>query len=310
MKKVLVTCPPMLGQLTRLSQVFMDCEFEVTAPEVVQTLSEEELFEIVPLHDGWIIGDDPATARVFRAGKEGRLQAAVKWGVGVDNVDFKACEELGIPIENTPGMFGAEVADLAICYLIGLARDAFLIDREIRSGRWPKPAGISLLGRTVGVVGLGDIGSNIALRANALGLSVIGWDPKASRVPSYIGLERWPEKIDSCDFVVFACALNSETKHMLNEDLLPLLKPGLRVINVSRGGLIDELALLKGLEDGSIASAALDVFENEPLPLGNSLRSYDQLIFGSHNGSNTRDAVFRTSMRALEILSEKLNVKN
>ena len=307
MKKVLVTCPPMLRQLTRFHQTFVDRDFDVTAPEVVQTLSEEELIEMVPEHDGWIIGDDPATANVFRAGKAGRLKAAVKWGVGVDNVDFKACAELEIPIANTPGMFGAEVADLAICYLIGLARDAFFIDREIRSGGWPKPTGISLLNRTVGVVGLGDIGSNVAVRASALGLNVIGWDPKVTSVPHDVAIKRWPDGLGGCDFIVFACALNEATRHMFNEELLSSLKPGVRIVNISRGGLINEAALVSGIESGAIAGAALDVFETEPLPEFSQLRDYANLVFGSHNGSNTSDAVVRTSERAISILGEFLN---
>lgn len=309
MKKILVTCPPMLRQIDRLQQDFLALNFEVTAPNVVQTLSEAELIELVPRHDGWIIGDDPATESVFKAGKSGHLKAAVKWGVGVDNVDFHACEELQIPIMNTPGMFGAEVADLAICYLIGLARNAFLIDREIRAGHWPKPTGVSLSGRTLGVVGLGDIGTNIASRASALGLNVIGWDPAPKSIPAAITHKIWPADIGECDFLVFACALNSETKHMFNAELLALLKRDIRVINISRGDLIDESALLKGLEAGLIASAALDVFETEPLPWGSTLRSYDQLIFGSHNGSNTLDAVLRTSVLAMKILSEQLDAK-
>ena len=119
-------------------------DIDITTPDVVQTLTVDELIDIVPQHDGWIIGDDPATFEVFEAGKAGQLKVAVKWGIGVDNVDFAACDRLGIPITNTPGMFGAEVADLAMCYILGLARDAFFIDREVRSGNWPKPAGISL----------------------------------------------------------------------------------------------------------------------------------------------------------------------
>lgn len=307
MKKVLVTCPPMLRQLTRFSEMFLKFNFDVTAPDVVQTLSEEELIELVPAHDGWIIGDDPATARVFEAGKAGRLKAAMKWGVGVDNVDFKACEDLGISIANTPGMFGAEVADIAICYLIGTARNVFYIDREIRAGGWPKPAGISLSGRTVGVVGLGDIGSNVAKRAAALGLNIVGWDPAAGLVPEYVRHKTWPEGIGECDFIVFACALNKVTKHIFNMQLLSLLKPGVRIVNVSRGGLIDEKALLIGLEEGKVASAALDVFESEPLALSHPLREHKQLIFGSHNSSNTSDAVIRTSEKALQMMKDFLN---
>jgi D-3-phosphoglycerate dehydrogenase len=159
----------------------------------------------------------------------------------------------------------------------------------------------------VGVVGLGDIGSNVAKRAAALGLNIVGWDPAAGLVPEYIRHKTWPEGIGECDFIVFACALNKVTKHIFNMQLLSLLKPGVRIINVSRGGLIDEKALLIGLEEGKVASAALDVFESEPLALSHPLREHQQLIFGSHNSSNTSDAVIRTSEKALQMMKDFLN---
>ena len=121
--KILVTCPPMLGLQDEFVPTMRDQGHEVHCPAVTQTLSERELVELVPQFDGWIIGDDPATLAVFEAGRNGRLRAAVKWGIGVDNVDFDACASLGISITNTPGMFGAEVADLKIGYLIALARE-------------------------------------------------------------------------------------------------------------------------------------------------------------------------------------------
>ena len=172
--KILVTCPPMLKQLDKFKDIFLKYGMEVTAPNVIQTLTVEELIELVPNHDAWIIGDDPACKKVFEAGKKGKLKAAVKWGIGTDNVDFNACESLNIPITNTPGMFGNEVADLAMCYILGLARDAFLIDRSIRKGEWIKPSGLSLKGKTIGILGLGDIGINIARRAQAHGFNIIG----------------------------------------------------------------------------------------------------------------------------------------
>jgi D-3-phosphoglycerate dehydrogenase len=113
----------------------------------VQTLSVEELKELVPQHDGWIIGDDPATREVFMAGKAGKLKAAVKWGIGVDNVDFDACKDLGIPIVNTPNMFGGEVADIAVGYVIALARETFQIDDGIRQGSGPSRAAFRSLTR-------------------------------------------------------------------------------------------------------------------------------------------------------------------
>lgn len=297
----------MLRQIDKFREKFERLDIEVTTPDVVQTLTVEELIDIVPQHDGWIIGDDPATYEVFEAGKAGQLKVAVKWGIGVDNVDFAACDRLGIPITNTPGMFGAEVADLAMCYILGLARDAFFIDREVRSGNWPKPAGISLGDKTIGIVGLGDIGRNIAKRANAHDLNIIGWDPFVDMLPDYIELQHnWPAGIERCDFIVFACALTEKTQHLFNKGILEKLKPGIRVVNVSRGPLIDEIALLEGLNSGVITSAALDVFEDEPLKQSHPILAHDHCIFGSHNASNTIDAVIRASDEAINLLRDLL----
>lgn len=307
MNRVLVTCPPMCKQINNFSSKFVKLNWDVYAPEVIQTLSESELIELVQNFDGWIIGDDPATKKVFEAGKQGRLKAAVKWGVGVDNVDFDACRKLGIPIKNTPGMFGAEVADLAMCYILGLARDAFFIDREVRNGFWPKPSGVSLSEKTIGIVGLGDIGRNIAKRAIGFDMKVIGWDPFATSLQPYIEhYQDFPKNISECDFIVLACNLNDSTKYILNEKLLEKYKKGVRIVNVSRGGLIQESALLKGLEAGVIASVALDVFEVEPIDNKNHLLKFPQCIFGSHNASNTHEAVVRASDKAIQLLSEFL----
>ena len=149
MFEVLVTCPPMLGMLEEFLAHGEDRGLRLVAAETTQVLSTDELSSLLPAYDGWIIGDDPATRDVFTAGREGRLRAAVKWGIGVDNVDFAACEDLGIPITNTPNMFGGEVADIATGYLVGLARETFMIDREIRSGGWPKPPGMSISGKRI-----------------------------------------------------------------------------------------------------------------------------------------------------------------
>ena len=305
--KVLITCPPMLRQINQFYDLFEDLGIHITTPDIVQTLSIEKLLTIVPQHDGWIIGDDSATSEVFAAGKSGKLRAAVKWGIGIDNVNFAACEKLGIPITNTPGMFGAEVADLAMCYVLGLARDAFYVDREIRKGGWPKPAGISLVGKTIGIVGLGDIGRNIAKRARAHDLKIIGWDPYTKSIPDYIKVkDAFPSGISSCDFIVFACALTKDSYHLFDESILGLLKPGVRVINVSRGPLIKETALLEGLTNKIITSAALDVFEVEPLDQSNKILNHPKCIVGSHNGSNTIDAVARASFEAIRVLDAML----
>ncbi|PQO22146.1 phosphoglycerate dehydrogenase [Rhodobacteraceae bacterium WD3A24] len=308
MKDVLVTCPPMLGQFDRFIDPAAQQGMRLHRADVTQTLSEDELCALLPGYDGWIIGDDPATRRVFEAGRSGRLRGAVKWGIGVDNVDFDACRDLGIPIANTPMMFGAEVADIATAYVIGLARELFLIDRGVREGGWPKPAGISLAGRRAGVVGLGDIGRNVAARLQVLGMGVVAFDPGVEGDAGIAGLARasWPEGVDRLDFLVFTCALNEHNRHMLNADVLAYCKPGIRVVNVARGPLIDGAALLAALQSGQVHSAALDVFEVEPLPEDSPLRRMERCIFGSHNGSNTVDAVDRASNVAIERLARTL----
>jgi len=302
--KVLVTCPPMLGMIDSFRLLFEKYGVEVTAAKVVQTLSVEELNQLVPQHDGWIIGDDPATREVFAAGKAGRLKAAIKWGIGVDNVDFVACQELGIPITNTPNMFGAEVADIAMGYVIALARETFQIDDGIRQGQWPKPRGISLAGKTVALVGYGDIGKSAAKRLLASDMQVIAYDPVAPDSVELSAVQRaqWPLRIEEADFIVATCSLTPSSRHMINADVFAKAKDGVRVVNVGRGPVIDQATLEAALQSGKVYSAALDVFEIEPLPMDCYLRTHPRCIFGSHNASNTADAVTRTSKIAIDKL--------
>ena len=307
--KVIVTCPPMLGMIEEFRPLFTARGVELTAAKVVQTLSEVELCQLLPQFDGWIIGDDPATRRVFSAGKAGQLKAAVKWGIGVDNVDFAACKDMGLPITNCPNMFGGEVADVAMSYLGALARETFVIDRGVRNGLWPKPRGISLAGRTLGLVGLGDIGRNLARRALAADMNIVAYDPffQGELAPG-VQHPTWPERIGEADFLAFTCALTSANRHMLNAATLAQTKTGVRIVNVARGPLIDEPALVAALQAGHVHSAALDVFEVEPLPADSPLRDMPQTIFGSHNGSNSADAVRRCSHLAIDTLLGYLQV--
>jgi len=300
----------MLGMIDEFRPLFKQNGIELTIPNVVQTMSVDELKEFVPQHDGWIIGDDPATREVFEAGTKGNLKAAVKWGIGVDNVDFDACKDFGIPITNTPNMFGGEVADIAVGYVVALARETFQIDDAVRKGEWPKPRGMSLYDKNVALVGMGDIGSNVARRLLAMGMNITGYDPVAKTPADLDGrIKRgdWPEGLEKADFIVVTCALSKTSKHMVNADTLDLAKDGVRIVNVGRGPVIKEKDLEAALRSQKVYSAALDVFEDEPLPMNSYLRSHPLCIFGSHNASNTADAVRRTSNLAINKLLEFLN---
>lgn len=301
----------MLGMIEEFRHFFEEKGLELVTPKIVQTLSEEELIELLPGMDAWIIGDDPATERVFTAGVKGNLKAAVKWGVGVDNVDFKACEKLGIPISNTPNMFGGEVADVALSLILGLARQTILIDRGVRAHKWPKPAGISLTDRKVALIGFGDIGKAVAKRLYAFDMDIKVYDPFASKSSddeARYSFHSWPEGIEDCDFVVATCALNKYTYHMVNQETISKMLDGVRIVNVSRGPVMEEKALVKGLESGKIHSVGLDVFEIEPLPADSPLRGYERAIFGTHNGSNTVDGVRRATKKAISLLFDFLKI--
>ncbi len=309
MYKVLVTCPPMLGMLDEFLESGRQLGLELVRANVTQVMTEERLINVLPEYDGWIIGDDPATKQVFVAGGKGRLKAAVKWGIGVDNIDFVACQELGIPISNTPNMFGGEVADIAIAYLLGLARQTFLIDREIRSYGWPKPAGMSMEGKRVGVVGFGNIGQHTIKRLRGFDVHVTVYDPGKSGNHGFDFVEQknFPDGLEELDFLIFTCELNKHNVHMLNAETISQLKPGINIINVARGPLIDETALIRALQSGHISAVALDVFEHEPLHEDSPLRDMPQCIFGSHNGSNTKEAVRKATTEAMRKLAEFLN---
>jgi D-3-phosphoglycerate dehydrogenase len=309
--KVLITCPPMLRRLEEFRHIFTEKGLELVTPNVVQVLTEEQLIELVPTVNAWIIGDDPATRRVFEAGKAGKLKVAVKWGVGVDNVDFAACKDLGIPISNTPQMFGGEVADLGMAYLLGLARESYFIDREVRKGNWVKPSGMSVAGKTVAVIGLGDIGRSTVKRLSGFDVIINAYDPFAKCSTSEVGAHAilsFPERIEESDFIVLTCALTPSSRHMINKESIALMKDGVRIVNVARGPLINENDLVVALQSGKVKSAALDVFEVEPLLDENPLRKFDQCIFGTHNGSNTLEAVDRATLKAIEHLFNFLNI--
>jgi len=300
----------MIKAIDALREEFAKRGAEVVCPEFAQTLTVPELLDLVPQYDGWIIGDDPATAEVFHAGRSGRLRAAVKWGAGTDNVDFAGAGSAGFDVPNTPGTFGDEVSDVALAYLIGLARELFFIDREVRGGNWPKPAGISLQGKAVGVVGYGHVGRSLCRKLRALNMVPVVYDPAlVSGLGNEVSVSAWPERLEELDFVVLACALTTANKHMLDDKAFSRMKHGVRIVNVSRGGLIDQPALLAALHSGRVAAAALEVLEEEPPKSDELLLRHPRCVFGSHNSSNTVEAVHRTSMLAIALLFERLSAE-
>ncbi len=306
--RVLITCPQLQRMIDRYEKVFAEHQIDVELPSLVQALSEDELVEIIGSFDGVIAGDDEFSAAVLERAK--KLKVLVKWGVGVDAIDLEAARRLGIPVFNTPGAFAQEVADVVLGYMILLSRQLHRLDRDVRSGGWPKISGVSLQQKTLGIVGLGSIGLAVAQRGAALGMRLVGCDvaPIPNPVSDELGLRvvTLDEVLAVADFLSLNCNLTTENRHLLGKREFERMKPGMFLINTARGGLIDEGALADALGVGTVAGAALDVFEQEPLHGESPLRGFQNCIFGSHNASNTAEAAARVNATAIEILVREL----
>jgi D-3-phosphoglycerate dehydrogenase len=302
--RVLITCRQMQNCMDHFTDRFRDRNLEVVMPTVVQQPSEEELMEMIGGYVGMIAGDDPLSGRVLA--RADRMKAIIKWGIGTDGIDFDAAAARGIPVTNTPGVFGDEVADVATGYVIILARQLHRIDRAVRAGEWLKHEGLTLADKSLGVFGFGSIGQATAIRGKALGMSVVASDPApgAQSAGAEAGVEvvGVDELFERSDFLVLCAPLTPDTRHVADDSSLERMRPGSYLINVSRGPLADEAALIRALRSGRLAAVALDVFEDEPLPPSSPLLEFDQCVFGSHNSSNTREGSLRASGVAVDKL--------
>lgn len=306
--RVLITCSQLQRTIDGYEKVFADHQIDIELPKLVQALAASELMEIIGSFDGVIAGDDEFSAAVLERAE--KLKVLVKWGVGVDGIDLEAARGRGIRVFNTPGVFAEEVADVVVGYIILLARQLHRLDRDVRSGGWPKVTGVSLQQKTLGIVGLGSIGRAVAQRGAALGMRLIGCDIASVPDPASeeLGIQRatLDEVLGAADFLSLNCNLTAENRHLLGKREFERMKRGMFLINTARGKLIDEDALADALGVGTVAGAALDVFEEEPLLAESPLRGFQSCIFGSHNASNTAEAVARVNATAIEILVREL----
>lgn len=309
-QRVLITCLQLQSSIESYRHLFEEQEIEIDLPAVNQQLNAPELLGIIDRYDGVIAGDDEFNEEVLE--KAVRLKIIARWGVGVDAVDLAAAERLGIQVVNTPNVFSDEVADIVMGYLILLSRQLHKLDRSVRNGGWTKIRGTSLRGKTLGVIGMGSIGRAVAHRGVASGMSILGHDvapiPDSFVRETGSRLVDLQELISESDFISLNCNLTASNRHMLGELEFTSMKTGVYLVNTARGPLIDELALAKALHDGRVAGAALDVFETEPLPLESPLRQFDSCIFGTHNSSNTSEAVMRVNEIAIRNLLDGLAV--
>jgi len=287
--KVLVSAPYIQPVISRFRPIFEANDIELVIPPVSERLSEEELMQLVGDIDGVICGDDQFTERVLRAAS--RLKVISKWGTGIDSIDLKVAAQLSIVVRNTPGAFTQPVADTVLGYILCFARQIPWMDRDMRGGRWRKLRCVSLNECTLGIIGVGNIGKAVAHRAVAFGMKVLGNDvvkiPAQFIAETGIKMVTKDEILQQADFVSLNCDLNPTTYHLMNRRRFLQMKNTAYLINIARGPIVNESALIEALQRGWIAGAALDVFEKEPLLPDNPLRDMDNVLLAPHNANSS-----------------------
>lgn len=283
--------------------------FEVT--NLRGPLKEQVLLPIIADFDGIICGDDEITESVIKAGAEGKLRIISKYGIGLDKIDLNAAKNFNIPVTNCPGVNQVTVAEHVFTFILAFYKNLIQENDFIQKQNWTRLIGHEVYGKTIGVLGLGNIGKEVVKRARAFGLNVVGFDKfidedfvKEYDVTVY---DRIEDLLPHCDIISFNLALNEHTRGIINKEKLQLLKNGVVIVNTARAGLISLEDILFGLDEKIVGAYLTDVLEEEPMTKDHPLLNYDNVIITPHIGSRTYESVERQGSMAVNNLLMHIN---
>lgn len=299
--KVLVSAPYLQPVIDNYREMLRQRSIDIVVPEVKERLSEEELLSLMGDIDGILCGDDQITEKVLAASP--KLKVISKWGTGIDSIDQEAAQKRGIPIKNTVNAFTEPVADTVMGLILAFSRGIVELNNEMKKGIWSKNLKWVLNEKTLGVIGVGNIGKAVIKRAHAFGMKILANDIKEISGYELVSLE---ELLKSSDFVSINCDLNPTSRHLINKGALSFMKPAAYLINTARGSIVNEKDLIDALENKKIAGAGLDVFEDEPLPQDSPLRKMPNVILSPHNANAGKAAWQRTHENTINNLIEEL----
>lgn len=286
MPKILVSDPVASEGVEILERVF--------PVDKRQKLTQEELIRIIPEYDALVVrSETKVTKEVIAAAVN--LKVIGRAGVGVDNIDVEAATQHGIIVLNAPEGNTIAATEHTVAMMLALARNVPQAYSSLKNGLWERSkfTGVEVRGKTLGVLGLGRIGSGVAKRALALEMNILAYDPfiRAEQAEALgVELAELDDIFARADFITLHLPLTAETKKLLNKAAFAKMKPGIRIINVARGGVIDETDLAEAIEQGIVAGAAIDVFEKEPVDPQNPLLKSDKVIATPHLGASTAEA--------------------
>jgi D-3-phosphoglycerate dehydrogenase len=301
---LLITAPYLLPVLETYRSQLEARGCRVIAAKVEERLSARELLPLIGDIDGVICGDDAFTAEVLAAAP--RLKVLSKWGTGIDSIDQAAAQRHGVAIRNIPNAFSEPVGDTVLGWMLAFARRQPEQTAHLRAGGWEKLPGHALNERTLGVIGVGNCGKAVIRRAHAFGMRLLGYDI-APVEPDFVGqhgleLTDLDSLLQQADYLSLNCDLNPSSHHIIRTETLVLMPPTAVLMNSARGPLVKEADLIAALEQGRLKGAALDVFEDEPLPKSSPLRHMEQVLLSAHNANSSPLAWERVHQRAIDNL--------
>jgi D-3-phosphoglycerate dehydrogenase len=269
--------------------------------DVRDDITPEELPNVLPAYDGMVVRSRTKVKQPL-IDVCPNLKVIVRGGVGLDTIDHEYAKSKGISVMNTPLASSASVAELAIGYMFALARSIYKATSSMKSEKWDKKSfeGDEIGGKTLGLVGVGNIGKEVAKRASALGMTVLAYDPYVKEIAG-IKLVTLDELLSQSDYISLHLPKTKESANMISTDQFAKMKKGVRIVNCARGGIIDETALYDALTNGKVAGAALDVFAEEP-PTDWKLLKLDNVIGSPHIGAATKEAQGRVGAEVAEKL--------
>jgi phosphoglycerate dehydrogenase-like enzyme len=288
-------------------QALRDAGFDLVYPNRGWQLNEEELLEFLPGIKASLAGSEPYTARVLAANPQLRVIARV--GVGYDAVDVAAATQHGIAVTITPGTNEGSVAEHTFALILGLAKNIISQHHGTRTGDWPRGANLPLRGRTLGIAGLGRIGKAVALRGAAFGMRLLAYDPfpdttfAAHHHVTFVPFERL---LAESDYLTLHLPVSEQSRYLINHQTLAQMKPTAFLINTARGAVVNESDLLDALKNNRLAGAGLDVFEQEPPPVGHPLFELDNVLLTPHAAGTdiqSRDDMALSAAQAIVSLS-------
>jgi D-3-phosphoglycerate dehydrogenase len=293
-------------------QVFKDAGYEVTYNE----MDHDTLLREIPKYDALMVRSrTKATKEIVEAGAKGNLKVIGRAGIGVDNIDIETAGKLGIKVVNSPTGSTKSVAEMTIGQMITISRLTTKADASMKKGEWIKKQlkGTELYGKTLGLIGSSYIAQHVAKIANCMGMKVLIYSPHCTNDKAKsmgATCKKFEDILKESDYVSLHIPHTKDSHYLINQKNISLMKPNAYLINLSRGGIVEEKALIKVLEEGKIAGAAVDVFENEPPEKDNKLFKLENVIFSPHIGASTKEAQIQAGTVCAEQMNKVLSGKS